>query len=140
MLYVVYFHIGETMKTLNQQNQAFQALSDPTRLRMVRTLKIAGKEICQCEFVDILETSPANVSRHAKVLLHAGLISERKEGKWIYYDLIERHSEILKVVVQGKDAVFAGDDKRLRERLSLRCRGKCLIGVQKKALKGGDRK
>ena len=125
------------MKTLEDQKLAFEALSDPTRLRMIRVLIISKAEVCQCEFVDVLETSPANISRHAKVLYHARLIREKKEGKWMYYHLSDPRSEVLKAIVKGNDPVFQSDEKRLKKRLRLRCGGKCLVGVQNKKFKRG---
>ena len=118
------------MKTLHAQQQVFQALSDPTRLRMVRLLLGAGQPICQCEFVDSLEVSPANISRHAKILLQAGLLEERREGKWVYYQVAKGAVSLRTALAQNRDPVVADDLHRFQKRLKLRQAGKCLMGVQ----------
>lgn len=63
----------------------FHALSDPTRLRIVRKLKHG--ERCVCELTDALDAAQSRLSFHLKVLKDAGLVSDRREGRWIYYEL-----------------------------------------------------
>lgn len=120
------------MKTLQSQQEVFQALSDPTRLRIVRLLLAAGKPICQCEFVDSLAVSPANISRHAKILLQARLLTEHREGKWVYYRLAENADALRTALLQGEDPVLKEDLGRFQKRLKIRQAGKCLLGVQTK--------
>ena len=120
------------MKTIREQQQMFQALNDPTRLRMTHLLAKAGTPICQCECVDSLEVSPANISRHAKLLLQAGLLEERREGKWVHYQLAKGAAALLRAVSQGDDPMVADDLRRFQKRLRLRQGGKCLLGVQNK--------
>jgi ArsR family transcriptional regulator len=63
----------------------FKALSDETRLKM---LKIMGKgEICVCDLVSVLNVSQPKISFHLNVLKEAGLIKDRKQGKWVYYSI-----------------------------------------------------
>lgn len=64
---------------------AFKALGDPVRLEIVRML--AGKELCVCDILDAFKLSQPTVSHHLKVLKHAGLVEDRKSGKWVYYRL-----------------------------------------------------
>ena len=118
------------MKTIREQQQVFHALSDPTRLRMVRLLFGAGQPICQCEFVDSLSISPANISRHAKILLQAGLFEEHREGKWVYYQIAKGAVSLRRALSQSRDSVVADDLRRFQKRLKLRQAGKCLMGVQ----------
>lgn len=63
----------------------FRALADPTRLRLLNL--IAGREICVCYFVGILRVSQPKVSRHLAYLRRAGLVTARREGKWMQYRL-----------------------------------------------------
>jgi ArsR family transcriptional regulator len=63
----------------------FRALADNTRLRLLNL--IAGREICVCYFVEILGASQPKVSRHLAYLRRAGLVSARREGKWMHYRL-----------------------------------------------------
>ena len=64
----------------------FQALSDPTRLRIVALLA-AEEELCVCELTYALNLSQPMISRHLANLRATGLVSDRREGKWIHYRL-----------------------------------------------------
>ncbi len=64
----------------------FRALADPTRLRVLNL--IAGREICVCYFVAILRLSQPKVSRHLAYLRAAGIVTARREGKWMHYRLL----------------------------------------------------
>lgn len=64
----------------------FQALSDPTRLRIL-TLLTAEGELCVCELTHALGLSQPMVSRHLAQLRASGLVSDRRAGQWIYYRL-----------------------------------------------------
>lgn len=63
----------------------FHALSDPTRLRIVELLRHG--ERCVCELTDALTAAQSRLSFHLKVLKDAGLVSDRRDGRWIYYEL-----------------------------------------------------
>lgn len=120
----------------------FKALGEPIRLRLVHLLAaVKGKELCNCEFVDALEEPQPNVSRHLKILTQAGLLQERRDGRWIYYGLITDESAVAAltaVIATLKDQVLQEDVRRLRERLVIRQGGKCVLGVQKKHLLSGS--
>jgi ArsR family transcriptional regulator len=60
-------------------------LSDKSRLSMLALLR--ERELCVCEFVDILGLSQPGVSQHLAKLKAAGLVSESRRGQWIYYSL-----------------------------------------------------
>lgn len=64
----------------------FKALADPTRLRLIHLL--GDEEVCVCSCVERLNTSQPKVSRHLAYLRRAGLVTTRRDGKWIYYRLI----------------------------------------------------
>lgn len=64
-----------------------KALSDESRLRALSAVKDA--ELCVCQIIQILELSPATVSKHMDILERAGLVVRRREGKWRYYRLAE---------------------------------------------------
>lgn len=63
----------------------FRALSDPTRLRLLNL--IADKEICVCHFVEILRMSQPKISRHLAYLRREGIVSSRRQGRWMHYRL-----------------------------------------------------
>ncbi len=77
--------------------QLFHALSDETRLGILEMLR--GGERCVCELQDELEAAQSRLSFHLKVLKDAGLITDRREGRWMYYSLDrEALSEVAELV------------------------------------------
>ena len=70
----------------------FRALADPTRLRLLNL--IADREICVCYLVEILRMSQPKVSRHLAYLRRAGIVSPRRDGKWMHYRLLLPHDEV----------------------------------------------
>lgn len=74
------------MKRTNQMMaRVFKAMGDENRLTIL-TLLQAG-ERCACRLQEALNISQPTLSHHMRILLDAGLVSARKEGKWIYYSL-----------------------------------------------------
>lgn len=61
----------------------FAALADPTRLRLLNMM--AGREVCVCYFVAVLRQAQPKISRHLAYLRSAGIVSARREGKWMHY-------------------------------------------------------
>jgi len=74
--------MGRTAKSFNLA-RLFAALSDPTRLRLLNLMD--GREVCVCYFVEILRQSQPKISRHLAYLRRAGIVSARREGKWMHY-------------------------------------------------------
>ena len=64
----------------------FHALSDETRLAILRMLR--GGELCVCELQDELGAAQSRLSFHLRVLKDAGLVSDRREGRWSYYRIV----------------------------------------------------
>ena len=97
---------------------AFQALSEPTRLRIMALLCRARRELCVCEFVDALEEPQYHVSRSLKILEQAGLVTERREGKWVHYGLssgLDAFRDLaLKAIAAIPDKVLANDQRELK--------------------------
>jgi len=65
----------------------FQALADPTRLRIVALLR--RMELSVGELAQVLGQSQPRVSRHLKILADAGVLGRRKEGSWVFLTLAE---------------------------------------------------
>lgn len=63
-----------------------QLLSDDTRLRCLALMHASG-ELCVCELVQALDESQPKISRHLATLRDAGIVSDRRQGQWVYYDL-----------------------------------------------------
>jgi ArsR family transcriptional regulator len=65
--------------------QLFHALSDETRLSILECLR--GSERCVCELTGDLDAAQSRLSFHLRVLREAGLVTDRREGRWMYYTL-----------------------------------------------------
>mgnify|MGYP000877084282 FL=1 len=76
---------GLDEEALSLEVKIFKALSDTNRLKIIKLLK--GGELCACELTVALSNSQSTVSHHLSVLKSAGMIKERKEGKWSYFRL-----------------------------------------------------
>jgi ArsR family transcriptional regulator len=94
----------------------FQALADPTRLRIVALLRLM--ELSVGELAQVLGQSQPRVSRHLKILADAGVLERRKEGSWVFLTLAdpERVEPLFDLVDSWADpatqALFASDAAR----------------------------
>jgi ArsR family transcriptional regulator len=84
----------KTTVDLARAAQLFHALSDETRLGIIEMLR--NGERCVCELQDELHAAQSRLSFHLRVLKEAGLVVDRREGRWSYYSvdpesLIEVH-------------------------------------------------
>jgi ArsR family transcriptional regulator, arsenate/arsenite/antimonite-responsive transcriptional repressor len=84
--------------------QFFQALGDNTRLRLLNLM--GEQEVCVCYFVEILGASQPKISRHLAYLRGAGIVSARREGKWMHYRIImPAHIGASRVLQQTLDSL-----------------------------------
>lgn len=74
-----------TKPDLSRAVELFHALSDETRLEIVQRLRTG--ERCVCDLTDLLDAAQSRLSFHLKVLRDAGLVTDRKEGRWVHYAL-----------------------------------------------------
>ncbi|KIL98444.1 Arsenical resistance operon repressor [Paramagnetospirillum magnetotacticum MS-1] len=65
-----------------------KAVADPSRVRILKLLERG--ELCVCQITTVLELAPATISKHLAALKTAGLLQQRRDGKWVYYRLAER--------------------------------------------------
>ncbi len=79
---------------MNKVLSQFKALSDRNRLRGVAAL-MHIEELCACQIIELLDVTGATASRHMGVLLQAGLVKSRKEGRWVYYRLVDSSESLL---------------------------------------------
>jgi ArsR family transcriptional regulator len=98
-------------------SQAFRALSDSKRLRIISLL--GQDEVCVCDLMTALKMPQPTVSRHLAYLRGASLVRDRRDGRWRYYSLAKPtgavHQRLLACVrayaASGKDCKI--DRKRL---------------------------
>lgn len=103
----------------------FKALSDETRLRILKLLE--NGELCVCHIVAAVDMSQSKVSFHLKVLKDSGLVKDRREGKWMHYRLNE--SDLLKRILflsiaeRVREEEIASDRQRLEAFIASRMEG-----------------
>jgi ArsR family transcriptional regulator len=88
----------------------FHALSDETRLEILELLHTG--ERCVCELQNALGAAQSRLSFHLRVLRDAGLVADRKEGRWSYYAIVpEAVAEVHDLVVGLRPSVLPGRSK-----------------------------
>jgi len=100
---------------MNELTTIFKALSDETRLRIIKLLEKG--ELCVCDIVAALDIVQPKASFHLGVLWEAGLIKDRKQGKWIHYSLNEsdlfKRMLMVSICEKADGALITEDRKRL---------------------------
>lgn len=77
--------------------ELFHALSDVTRLEVIELLRKG--ERCVCELTDTLDAAQSRLSFHLRVLKDAGIVRDRKDGRWVYYELDPQAFEEVETLV-----------------------------------------
>ena len=115
----------------------FKALSDETRLRVVKLLQ--ERELCVCELIQVLNMSQPRISRHLSVLKNAGIVDDRREGKWVYYSLCnETRNNKVKTILEAMslladdNSVVKKDKKNLKRAVRLSKIERCCSSRWKK--------
>lgn len=77
----------EQLKKINSAQFVgiMESLSDPIRINILELMM--NGEICVCDIVKVTGLSQSKISYHIKILKDSGLISDRQEGRWVYYKL-----------------------------------------------------
>src|ERR1041385_4466346 len=95
-----------TLPDIGRAARRFHALSGETRLEIVRLL--SHGERCVCELQDVLDAAQSRLSFHLRTLKDAGLVSDRRDGRWIYYalnrDALDAIAQFASGVKPGKHA------------------------------------
>lgn len=84
MFFVIILIMSEE-NILTEMEKLFLALADKTRLRLLNLMR--EDEICVCYFTEVLGESQPKISRHLAYLRNAGLVSARRDGKWMHYKI-----------------------------------------------------
>jgi DNA-binding transcriptional ArsR family regulator len=100
---------------------AAKAMAHPGRLRMLAMLQ--GGDLCVCQMTAVLELAASTVSSHLSDLRRAGLVTERRSGKWVHYHLADSGplADLVRRALRlvggddrlGRDARVAGDLRRI---------------------------
>jgi ArsR family transcriptional regulator len=89
----------DTAVTEGRIERLFHALSDGKRLRILEILR--SGECCVCDLAGSLDIRQSLLSFHLRTLRDAGLVSDRKEGRWVHYALNEEALTEAKDYVTG---------------------------------------
>lgn len=112
----------------------YKALSDITRLKIMWLLLSIDSKISVSEIIDVLGENQYNVSKHLKILKNAGLIYEKKDGRWTFYHYRSRNDafdlEIRKTVLTIPIELMSDEVFRCQKRLAMRVDGKCVVGAE----------
>lgn len=103
------------MKARNEFDTAraaalFHALSDETRLEIIQ--RLLGGERCVCDLTDALDAAQSRLSFHLKTLRDAGIVNDRRSGRWVYYTLnreaLAEVEDLVKSIKPTRRAAMAG--------------------------------
>lgn len=75
--------MGAATDRLSRTARLFHALSDETRLQILDLLR--SGEHCVCDLSAAIGAQQSRLSFHLRTLKEAGLVSDRRQGRWIYY-------------------------------------------------------
>jgi ArsR family transcriptional regulator len=101
-------------------NDIFKALADETRLRCLVLLAREGN-LCVCELCHATDLSQPKISRHLASLRNQGIVVDRRQGQWVFYEIDADLPEWVKDIVQTSsaglrdDLPFATDIARLKK-------------------------
>jgi ArsR family transcriptional regulator len=102
---------------LKELTDLFKALSDETRLRILKLLE--GGELCVCDIMAALDKIQPKVSFHLGVLKKANLLKGRRQGKWMHYNIDDsdlfKRLILISALERIPDGKLDGDKKRLNE-------------------------
>ncbi len=109
----------------------FKALSEETRLRILKLLE--NGELCVCDIVAALDTIQPKVSFHLSALKEAGLITDRKQGKWVHYKIndsdIFRRFLLLSALERISAETVSEDTRRLQDFLKTKQQKGTLVSL-----------
>ena len=78
----------------------FKALSDEARVQMLWLL-MSHRELCVCDFMEVLGITQSKASRHLRKLYHAELVDDRRQGQWVYYTLRRSNDRLIRAALRG---------------------------------------
>ncbi len=91
----------------------FKALSDPSRIRILKMLEI--RSLCVCEISEVLHLANSTVSKHLSILRDAELIQDEKVGKWVNYYINRSTTELYVKEIVPLLAQWLQDDEILQQ-------------------------
>jgi ArsR family transcriptional regulator len=90
---------------LNSIESLFLGLADKTRLRILNLIR--DDEVCVWFFTEVLGESQPKISRHLAYLRNAGIVSARRDGKWIFYSITPADEQARRMLLEVLDSLDA---------------------------------
>jgi len=103
---------------MDQTIRQLKALGDPNRFRIAMMLR--SRPLCVCELLSVLDIAGGTLSNHLKVLENAGLISHKKDGKWMEYFISNSEAESFIQTIENRldDLWQITDDRNKIKKIS----------------------
>ncbi|MGD8896724.1 MAG: metalloregulator ArsR/SmtB family transcription factor [Acidobacteriota bacterium] len=122
------------MGSLEQTIGVLKAMGHPVRLRILAMLREG--ELCVCQMTALLDLATSTVSAHLSDLKRAGLVSERKQARWVFYRLVDEESPTLASVwaTVARDEQVQADVRLLRQIKKVDIAELCRVDLDLKAL------
>jgi DNA-binding transcriptional ArsR family regulator len=126
------------MAVLRELEAALKAAGDPTRTRILKLLE--SGPLCVCQVQAVLGLAPSTVSKHLTLLRAAGLVSDRRDGRWIHYALaVEERNPYARAVLAllrgplDRESRILEDRRRLRQVKSVPVETLCALPPAERA-------
>jgi len=118
---------------MNEQYiDALKALAEPNRLRLFWLLIHVDQRITVAEAMDVTGETQYNVSRNLKTLYKSGLLTQQRNGKWVYYTLAQQSTSPWLSLVDSVRSLPSNDfvniSSRCMKRLEMRVDNECVVG------------
>lgn len=91
----------------------YAALSERTRLRLLNLM--AGGEVCVCFFIEVLDQPQPTISRHLAYLRNAGIVADRRDGKWIHYRINMPKDPVVRQALESALAAIRSEGSMQRD-------------------------
>ena len=135
--------ITDTLRRVQDLVKTAKAMADSTRVRIL--VAVRERELCVCQLCDSLEVTQSTLSTHLQVLRAAGLITGRREGRWMYYQCEPGARARVDGIFQSfgpalaADRVLLADARRLGKQSSPREDSSCCLSRAGSAVRKKDR-
>ena len=116
---------AKTRATIDSLENAFKALADRTRLRILALL--GNNEVCVCHIHDTLGLPQPTISRHLAYLRRSGLVEARREGVWMHYRVSTSLEPVVQDVVNAAVQVLTNVSSTTKDREQFRSFGQLYV-------------
>jgi ArsR family transcriptional regulator len=114
-------------RELNDVDQVFKALADPTRIRIVGLL--LGGEVCVCHIHETLGIPQSKASRHLAYLRKNGIVAGEKRGLWVYYKLAPKKEGIVQILMEASQRCISHLETVQKDATKLAKKTGCCVAV-----------